>query len=119
GTPPLRELARGKRRPCIVIDDLSRPTRGDLLIPPLLEQLDVPPSEVLILGGVANHRPMVRADLLKKLGPQVFSACRYRNHFPWDHCKPVGETSRGTPIDINADFLDCDLRILVGSVIPH
>ena len=117
--PPLRVLARGKQRPCIVIDDLTRPTRGDLLIPPLLDVLDVPAEDVLIVGGVANHRPMVRSDLLKKLGPDVLAGCRFRNHFAWDNCKPVGETSRGTPIEINADYLACDLRVLVGSVIPH
>ena len=122
GTPPLSVLAQGRSRPCIVIDDLSRPTRGDLLLPPLLAELaeaGIPASDVLILGGVANHRPMVRSDLLKKLGPSVLAQCKYRNHFSWDHCTSIGETSWGTPVELNDDFLACDLRILVGSIIPH
>ena len=116
GTSTLRELAVGKRRPCIVIDDLSRPTRGHLLLPPILDELaaaGIPAHDVLVLGGVANHRPMVRADLLKKLGPDVLARCRYRNHFSFDNCVAVGD------VEINRDYVESDLRILVGSVVPH
>jgi nickel-dependent lactate racemase len=122
GTPPLRELARGRSKPCIVIDDLSRPTPGRRLIPPILAELEaagIPASDVLILAGVANHRPMVREDFEKKIGADVLARCRVSNHFSWDNCVPIGETSFGSPVEINAEFLQCDLRILVGSIIPH
>ncbi|MCU1484011.1 MAG: hypothetical protein JWN67_757 [Actinomycetia bacterium] len=116
GTPPLRELAAGRTRPCIVIDDLSRPTRGHLLLPPILDELaaaGIPAGDVLVLGGVANHRPMVRDDLLKKVGADVLRACRYRNHFSFDNCTEVGG------IEVNADYAAADLKILVGSIVPH
>jgi nickel-dependent lactate racemase len=116
GTAPLRELAAGRTRPCIVIDDLSRPTRGHLLLPPLLDELEaagIPASDVLILGGVANHRPMVHDDLVKKLGPDVLGRCRYRNHFSFDNCTAVGG------VEINSDYVASDLRVLVGSIVPH
>lgn len=116
GTPRLRDLAAGRRRPCIVIDDLSRPTRGHRLLPPILDELaaaGIAAEDVLVIGGVANHRPMVRDDLLKKLGSDVLRRCRFRNHFSFDNCDAVGH------VEINRDYLACDLRILVGSIIPH
>lgn len=116
GTPRLRDLAAGRSQPCIVVDDLSRPTRGHLLVPPILDELataGIPAEDVLLIGGVANHRPMVRDDLLKKLGPDVLRRCRFRNHFSFDNCTAVGE------VEINADYLASDLRILVGSIVPH
>lgn len=122
GTPPLRELARGRGAPCIVIDDLSRPTAGDRLLPVLLDELEaagIPPGDVLVLVGVANHRTLMRADLEKKLGGRVMRTCRVRNHFSWDGCTRVGSTSRGTPVEVNDLFLAADLRILVGSIVPH
>ncbi|MFK7897719.1 MAG: lactate racemase domain-containing protein [Myxococcota bacterium] len=122
GTRQLRVLAEGKKRPCIVIDDLSRPTQGARLVPPILEELaaaGIPASDVLILAGVANHRPMVREDLEKKLGREVLDACAVVNHFSWDGCVAIGETSFGSPVEINQDFMEADLRILVGSIIPH
>jgi nickel-dependent lactate racemase len=122
GTPPLRELARGRRAPCIVIDDLSRPTRGDRLLPLLLDELaaaGIAPQDVLVLVGVANHRTLMRADLEKKLGERALRTCQVRNHFSWAGCTRVGTTSRGTPIEVNDLFLAADLRILVGSIVPH
>ena len=122
GAPRLRELARGRRRPCIVIDDLTRPTPGRRLVPAVLDELrhaGIEARDVLLLAGVANHRPMTRADLERKVGAEVLAACRTSNHFSWEGCVPIGTTSRGTPVEINAEFLAADLRILVGSIIPH
>jgi nickel-dependent lactate racemase len=122
GTARLSELARGRRRPVVVIDDLSRPTPGSRLIPPILAELEaagIPAQDVLILAGVANHRPMVREDFIKKIGADVLARCRVSNHFSWDNCTPIGTTSFGSPVEINNEFLACDLRILVGSIIPH
>ena len=122
GTPRLSELARGRNRPVIVIDDLSRPTPGSRLLPPILDELaaaGIPASDVLILAGVANHRPMLRADFLKKIGPDVLARCRVSNHFSGDNCTLIGTTSFGSPVEINNEFLAGDLRILVGSIIPH
>src|SRR5436190_14288556 len=46
-TPPLRELARGRRDAVIVVDDLSRPTPGWRLVPLVLEEL--------IAGGIPEE----------------------------------------------------------------
>ncbi len=122
GTPRLRDLAAGRSRPCIVIDDLSRPTPGVRLVPTILAELraaGIEDRDVLILAGVANHRPMTRPDLEKKLGAEVLDVCAVANHFSWDGCVPIGHTSFGSPVEINADFMKSDLKILVGSIIPH
>ena len=120
GTPPLRELARGKRTAAVVIDDLSRPTPGDRLFPPVLAELEEAGVEgITILIGTANHRTMMRPDLEKKLGPEVLARYPVSVHFSWDGCVPVGTTSRGTPVALNRLFVEADLRVLVGSIVPH
>jgi nickel-dependent lactate racemase len=121
-TARIRELARGRKSPCIVVDDLSRPTPGHRLVPVILDELakaGIDAEDVLILGGVANHRPMTRDDFVKKVGSDAVARCRVRNHFSWEHCEHVGVTSHGTPVSVNADFLAADLKILVGSIVPH
>jgi len=122
GTPTLRQLAEGRVAPCIVVDDLSRPTPGDRLIPPILAELaaaGIPGEDVLILAGTANHRTLTAEDLRKKLGDVALSTCRIAMHFSWDGCEVIGETAQGSVVEINSDFLRSDLRILVGSIIPH
>jgi nickel-dependent lactate racemase len=122
GTGTLRQLARGRRRPCIVVDDLSRPTPAHRLLPYILAELadaGIEPEDVLILAGVANHRQMMRADFVKKCGEDAVRRCRTKNHFSWDNCVDVGTTSSGIKVSLNADFVNSDLRILLGSIVPH
>ncbi len=122
GSPRLRDLARGRRAPVIAVDDLSRPTVAQRLLPPVLAELamaGIAPEDVTILGALANHRPMTRADWEKKVGAEMMSRCQIRSHFSWHGNRPVGVTTRGTPLEMNAMFLDADLKILVGSIVPH
>jgi nickel-dependent lactate racemase len=42
-----------------------------------------------------------------------------RVHFSGANCTRIGVTARGTPVELNNDFLAADLRILVGSIVPH
>jgi nickel-dependent lactate racemase len=122
GTPRIRDLAKGKRRPCIVVDDLSRPTPAHRILPAILAELalaGIAAEDVLILAGVANHRPMMREDFVKKCGAEIVRRCRTKSHFSWDDCVYVGTTSGGIPVSLNRDFMDSDLRILLGSIVPH
>jgi nickel-dependent lactate racemase len=122
GSPPLHELARGGRTACVVIDDLTRPTPGARLLPTVLDELNaggIPDDRVTILAGIANHRPMLGPDLVRKIGPEALSRCRISQHLSWEGCLPVGTTTRGTPVELNAVWMAADVRVLVGSIIPH
>jgi nickel-dependent lactate racemase len=122
GSPPLRELARGARTACVVIDDLTRPTPGARLLPSVLTELNaggIADEDITLVAGIANHRPMLGDDLVRKVGREVLSRCRISQHLSWEGCVPVGTTTRGTPVEINAEFMAADVRVLVGSIIPH
>jgi lactate racemase len=122
GTPRLRELARGRGSACVVIDDLTRPTPGARLVPSVLAELSaagIADDDITILVGLANHKPMLGADLHRKLGDEVLSRCRVTQHLSWEGNVPLGTTSRGTPVEINPVWMASDVRILVGSIIPH
>jgi lactate racemase len=122
GSAPLHELARGQHTACVVIDDLTRPTPGARLLPAVLAELNaggIADDEITILCGIANHRPMLGDDLARKIGDEALSRCRVIQHLSWEGCVPVGTTTRGTPVEVNASFLAADVRVLVGSIIPH
>lgn len=119
---PLRELARGKRSACIVVDDLTRPTPAERLVPRVIEELleaGIESDAILILAGVANHRHFTREDFVKKVGEEVASNYQLRSHFSWANCESIGETSRGTPISLNSEFMAAEVKVLVGSITPH
>jgi len=122
GSPPLHDVARGAGSACVAIDDLTRPTPGARVLPAVLSELNaggISDEDVTILCGIANHRPMLGPDLARKIGDEVLSRCRVSQHLSWEGCEAVGVTTRGTPVEINKEFLAADVRILVGSIIPH
>ncbi len=122
GSPPLRELARGKREVVIIFDDLSRPTPVAEIIPHVLQELrtaGIPDSSIRFICATASHGALNRQDLAKKLGEEVLARFPVYNHNPYENCKYVGRTSRGTVVSINAEVMSCDLKIGIGSIVPH
>jgi nickel-dependent lactate racemase len=71
GTPRLRDLTRGKKNAAIVMDDITRPTKGAPILRKVLEELDtggIPRAKVKIILALGAHRPMMRDDMIKKVG---------------------------------------------------
>ncbi len=62
---------------------------------------------------------MVRDDILKKVGPEIADRFKVINHNIWENLEYLGKTSNGTPLYLNRDFLSADLKINVGSILPH
>lgn len=122
GGKPIHELAQGKKRVAVVIDDLTRPTPTDQLLPLLIEELcraGIHLDRIVVIVGMGSHRFLTRADLLKKVGKDILSTVAVCNHHPYENLAYLGESSRGTPVYINRLYLESDLRIGVGTIMPH
>ena len=122
GSPRLSELARGKRSAVIVVDDIARPTPAHRVIPCMLDELHeagIADASIKFLMAVACHRPMTRADMVKKLGEDVVRKYYVVNHHPYEYLTFVGTTSRGTPVHVSRHFAEADVRIGIGQIAPH
>ena len=122
GTPPLRELARGRKQAAILFDDLTRPAPTWRILPLVLGELHaagLAEDQIRLIGAFANHAAMSLEDFIKKLGADVVRRYRVYNHNPFEHLVEVGTTSRGTRVEINREVMACDLRIGIGGLIPH
>jgi nickel-dependent lactate racemase len=122
GTPRISELAKGKREVAIVFDDLSRPTRVSELVPYILAELriaGIQDNAIRFVAGIGMHGAMKFMDFEKKLGRKTVQRFDVFNHNPYENCTYVGKTSRGIPVHINSEVMDCDLKILVGGIVPH
>jgi lactate racemase len=122
GQPPIRELARGRSRPLVVVDDPTRPTPAGRVLPVVLRQLadaGIPAGAVRVLVATGTHGPPRPAALAAKVGPEAAAACRLLVH---DHTRGlarVGRTSFGTPVLVNREVLASDLVIGIGGVYPQ
>jgi nickel-dependent lactate racemase len=122
GSPPLREMARGRRDAAILVDDLTRPTPSYRILPYLLEELaaaGIAEEQVRIVCAVAAHRPMTRPDLIKKLGRDLVERLNVRNHNAQDNLEFYGHSSQGIPIWVNRVFARADFKIAAGMITPR
>lgn len=121
-TKPLNKLAEGKKEVVIVVDDMTRVTKAHQLIPYILEELKesgIADDHIRFIMGGGLHGAWYRYDFAKKLGEDVVRKYPVYTHSPFTNVTMVGKTSRGTPVEVNSEYYSCDLKIGIGSVVPH
>jgi nickel-dependent lactate racemase len=124
GSPPLREIARGRRNACILVCDITRPVPNRLILPPLLrtlEQQGIKRQDILILVATGLHRPNEGAELEEILGAEIAANYRIENHngkIKEEH-DYLGETPNGVPVYLDSRFVRADLKITTGLIEPH
>src|SRR5947207_2796408 len=67
GSPPLSDMAKGRKDACVVICDITRPVPNKLILTPLLGTLEaagIPREKITILVATGLHRPNVGEELV-------------------------------------------------------
>lgn len=121
GSAPLVELVKSKRNVVIVTSDLTRPCPNDVILPPLVTALNdagVPDESISIVIALGLHRKMTDEELRRSVGDELFRRIRVLNHDINDVVY-LGETSRGTPVEVFRIVAEADFRICVGNVEFH
>ncbi|MBK8049003.1 MAG: DUF2088 domain-containing protein [Anaerolineales bacterium] len=123
GTPALATLAATAKRVAIIVDDGTRKTPVNRILPPLLAALDaggVPADAVQIVVALGTHRPLTPAELAYKIGAEVVARYPVINVSctDADAFVQVGEDDE-IPAFVLRDVLEADLRIGVGMITPH
>jgi nickel-dependent lactate racemase len=120
----LREIAKAESRIAIVVDDDTRPTPSNIIVPPILDELNAAGSKdenITIIFACGTHKPVSHEKSVTLLGETIVNRYKVVNH----DCRAqdlvkVGTTNRyGTPVFLNRVFTDADLRILTGAVSLH
>ncbi len=122
GSPRIRELATGKKTACIVFDDMTRPTRVDQIAPSIIADLlegGVAEDDISLVCALGSHGALSQVELRKKVGSAILERFRVYNHNCYENCVEVGTTSRGTPVKINREVAEADLKIGIGCVTAH
>jgi len=73
-SPPLQELAAGKKSAAISVCDITRPAPNREVLPPLLARLEaagIPRERITILIATGLHRPATEAEISEICGEQV------------------------------------------------
>jgi nickel-dependent lactate racemase len=124
GTAPLSELVKPGQKVAIIVDDYTRKTPVDLLLPPVLEQLlaaGVAPADIRLVVALGTHRPMTRAEIMAKVGAEVADRYEVINTPSTTQSEMVylGRSSTGIPAWVNRTVAEADMRIGLGMITPH
>lgn len=124
GIPPLGRLAKRGDKVLVLVDDLTRPTPQNEILPTVLDELcsgGLSDDDVEIIIGLGTHRPMTDAEIIDHLGPEVAERFEVSNHDCKDERRLVnlGTTELGIPALVNKTVTEADLVIAVGNIVPH
>ncbi len=122
GSSRIRELAKGKKKVCILFDDLTRGTPTYKLIPAVLAELKmggIADNQIEFICAQGNHQISDRSLVARKVGEDIVAKYPVFFHVPFFNCTPLGKTSFGTRVEINTEVLSCDLKIAIQATTPH
>ena len=121
---PLDEIVTTESKIAIVVDDFTRPAPSNLMVPPLLDELNrlgVKDENVTIIFGCGTHRAVKPEEANRLLGEKIRSRVKTLSN----DCKDkehvyVGTTKRlGTKVSVQKTFAEADVRILTGDIELH
>lgn len=108
----------------IAVPDETRPAPLKVLLPVLLGRIfrcwpDLEPERVRIVVGGGLH-PAPDEAQLDRILPADRMGCRVVSHDALaSPLHSFGSTSRGTPVEINAEYATAELKLVIGIVDPH
>lgn len=118
----LSELAAGCRSACIAVDDLARPTRAADILPAVLEELQaggVSEQSVRIVVATGSHGKLSAEQMRHKVGVQIAERCQVECHDCRENLVGTGIPYGDAELKINRTFFESELKVAVGSVLPH
>ena len=113
-----------ERTICIIVDDYTRSTPTSKILSfllPALEDAGIQKDKVFFMFASGSHRLMTEKEKRARLSDEVFENYRSMDHHFFDkkHLVKMGSFDDGAPIYINKHVVEADMRIAIGTLVPH
>ena len=123
-SPGLKGLIKKGQKILIIVDDYTRTTPTNLILPILMEKLrlaGISRKDIKLLVASGTHRKMSHEEKKKKYGKDVVNNYEILDHNCHDDKSLVklDTTKQGTEIWINREVLKADFVIGIGQIVPH
>ncbi len=118
---PLSEIAKGKHNALIILENATRPLDTSFIARLVVEELSkagVADENITFLFANGAHKDMEEYNYKEKLGDK-FKNFKIINHSCEGEQINLGKTKLGSPVLINPLVLEADLKIAIGTIIPH
>lgn len=124
GSRTLSDIVTPEHKVAIVVDDATRPAPSNLMVPPILDELNmagIKEENIAVIFGCGTHKAVTREEAVRLLGEDVLNRAKIISH----DCKAqdlvyLGKTKKhGTKVYLNRVFAEADVKILTGDVCFH
>lgn len=124
GSARLCEIAKGKKSVAIVVNDITRPYPGGLMVEELADELKlagITDEQIFLVVAYGTHREQTRDELIEMFGSSVVERFRFVHHHAEapETLKDFGMTDGGLPIIVNREFAQADVKVLTGLIALH
>jgi len=122
-SPRLSEIVCEDSKVALMVDDWTRSTPVSQILPALLEELHgrgVKRESVDVVVALGTHRAMPQEALAERVGEAVFQEYRVSQHdCHAEDLVSIGRLFTGGEVKINPIVARADVKIGVGSIVPH
>jgi len=124
-SPSLRDLIIQKeaKKILIVVNDITRPTPYEVILPPLLDelhQIGIKKENIIFIIATGIHRSNSPEEIKEIFGEDIFSTYKFINHNCDDHnLKDLGNLESGNKLWVDPIVSDIDFIITTGVIVPH
>lgn len=124
GSPSLTSIIKAKsaQNAVIVVNDITRPTPYQFILPPLLEEIEtagIARHNIRLIVALGIHRPHTEAENRAIFGEDICNNYIIENHDCDHNLVSVGQLSNGMDLTINRDVAQADLLVTTGVVSLH
>src|SRR6056297_2271618 len=116
GTPPLNKLVAN------IVNDISRPTPYNYMLPPLLEELHksgIKKEQITFYIATGIHDPHTKEQNIEIFGEKLVNSYRFVSHDADKDLVYKCELSSGNKFYVNSEVNKADFIILTGVILPH
>lgn len=112
------------QRVCILVDDYSRSTPTPAVLKKLLPGLlraGIREKDLFFIFASGSHRLMTQDEKKARLGAEAAARFQSLDHrfFDGRELRLLGRFEDGAPILINRHVMEADVRIAIGTLVPH
>ena len=129
-SPKLRDIAKAKiakngvKNAAIVVNDITRPYPGRLLIEETVKELKeagLEDDNIFLVVAYGMHRRNSILELTEMFGKEAVERFCVVHHDGANEGSLVslGKTSGGVDVNVNKEFAAADIKILTGLITPH
>jgi len=125
GSPSLKKLIqqKGAKKILIIVNDITRPTPYEIILPPLLDelrQIGIKKENIIFVIATGIHRNNSSEEIEEMFGKDIFFNYKFINHdCDTPHLKDLGNLESGNKLWVDPIVSDIDFIITTGVIVPH